>query len=171
MGGGGKFGVFLIRGSGRLDPLFVLAVLPTHADNRLKRAFRTVAGTPDLRERVFRMNPLSRFQAGWSDRLPAGARPLTIYKPERLFAVSKGWFPVVAVESPELRGLFLRGGSGPDLEKELKGRGFTHIYFASVHPDLPGIPAAADALIASLRKSSPLWRESGFEIYALGRNR
>ena len=151
--------------------LFVLAVLPTHADNRLKRAFRTVAGTPDLRERVFRMNPLSRFQAGWPGRLPAGARPLTIYKPERLFAVSRGWFPVVAVESPELMGLFLRGGSGPDLEKELEGRGFTHVYFASVHPGPPGIPASADALIASLRKSSPLWRESGFEMYALGRRR
>jgi hypothetical protein len=148
--------------------LFVLAAAPTHADNRLKRAYRTAVGTPDLRERVFRMNPLSRFQAGWPGRLPAGARPLTIYKPERLFAVSKGWFPVVAVESPELMRLLLRGGN---LEKELESRGFTHVYFAAKHSGPQGVPASADALISSLRKSPPLWREGGYEMYALGRSR
>lgn len=146
--------------------LFTLAALPTHLDNRLKRAFRTAGKTTILRERVYRMNPVSRFQAGWKGRLPEGARPMTFYRPERLFAVTRGWLPVVAVESPSLASLFLRESDGPEIERALFKRGITHVYFGSpIVP--PGFPLDARPLASHLRNRPPLWRESGIEMYAL----
>ncbi len=148
--------------------LFALAVIPTHLDNRIKRALRTAQRTPVLHERILRMNPASRFQAGWPGRLPEGARPLTFYRSERLFAFTKGWRPAVAVESPELMTLFLRGLGGPEMEKALVQKGFTHIYFEWPPPRMPGFPIDIAPLTAHLRGRNPLFRAVGFEMYAIG---
>jgi hypothetical protein len=146
--------------------VFTLAVLPTHLDNRLKRAFRTAGKTAILRERVYRMSPVSRFQAGWSGLLPEGARPMTFYRPEKLFAVTRGWLPVVAIESPALTALFLRESDGPKVERALLKMGITHVYFGSPLVP-PGFPLDARPFASHLRKRPPLWRESGIEMYAL----
>ncbi|MDP6367770.1 MAG: hypothetical protein QF787_16790, partial [Nitrospinota bacterium] len=147
--------------------LFVLAALPTHLDNRLKRAFRTAWRTPSMRARIFRMNPATRFQARWPGRLPDEARPLTFYRPERLFAVSEGWRPVIAAESPEMMRLFRRGPSGVVVERELRRRGITHVYFEWPPPQMPNFPFDPGPLTAHLRRRAPLLRVAGYEMYSL----
>lgn len=147
--------------------LFALAVVPTHLDNRLKRAYRTVSRTTNLKERMLTMNPASRFQASWPGRLPPGARPVTFYRSERLIASTLGWRPYVVVETPPLMKFFLGGPSGPEAEKELLKRGFTHFYFESPPPSLPGFPIDIGPLTTLLEKRRPLWRSGGFVIYAL----
>ncbi|MEK6709911.1 MAG: hypothetical protein AABZ64_04960, partial [Nitrospinota bacterium] len=144
-----------------------LALLPTHLDNRLKRAFRAAGRPGTLGERVLGASPASHFQASWKEKLPAGARPLTFYRPERLVALSAGVRPVVAVEDPEVAALFERQADPAALEKALAARGFTHVYFESQSPALPGFPLKTDPLVARLRERSPLWRSEGFEIHAL----
>lgn len=147
--------------------VFVLAILPAHLDNRLKRAVRTASAERDFRERTFRMSPASGFQARWAGHLPEGARPLTFYRPEKLFAVSKGWFPTTVIESPEMARLFARRLSGPELERALAGRGITHVYFESRTPVPAKFPLRPDELVAHLRGRPPVMRADGFEMYAL----
>ncbi|MFP6871790.1 MAG: hypothetical protein VCE91_21110 [Nitrospinota bacterium] len=146
--------------------LFILAVVPTHLDNRLKRAFRTAGETTALRERMYRMSPVSHFQAGWRGRLPEGARPMTFYRPEKLFAVTRGWLPAVAIESPALTNLFLRRLGGPEMERALLRKGITHVNYESL-PVPTGFPLDVEPLASHLRNRPPLWREDGIEIYAL----
>lgn len=148
--------------------LVAMAVIPTHLDNRLKRAFRTVSRSPSLGERMLAMNPTSRFQAGWPGRLPPGARPITFYRSERLIASTLGWRPHVVVETPPLMKFFLGGPSGAEAEKELLKRGFTHFYHESPPPSLPGFPIEIGPLTRRLEGREPLWRSGGFVIYALG---
>ncbi len=114
------------------------------------------------------MSPVSRFQSGWPGRLPRGARPLTFYLPERLFALSLGWRPVVAVEDPAIAPLFARGGEGAALEEALRARGITHVYFESRIPVPEKFPIQPQAFVEHLRRRAPLWRAEGFEMYALG---
>ncbi|MEE9275592.1 MAG: hypothetical protein V3V62_09830 [bacterium] len=147
----------------------LLAVLPTHLDNRLKRGFRTAARASSLRGRALGMNAASRFQSGWPGRLPPGARPLTFYRPERLFALTGGWRPAVAIESPELARLFAGERRGEVLEARLAGLGFTHVYFESKGWVLPNFPFRPGGLVARLRGRAPLWKAHGFEIYAIGK--
>jgi hypothetical protein len=147
--------------------LAALAFAPTHLDNRLKRAYRAARAEGTLRGRMLAMNPASRFQAGWAGRLPAGARPLTFYRPERLLAFSAGFRPIVAVEDPGTAALFARERDPARLEEALAARGVTHVYFEAGAPVPPGFPLDPAPLAARLRERAPLWGEGGFEMYAL----
>ena len=91
---------------------------------------------------------------------------MTFYRPEKLFAITRGWLPAVAIESPALTNLFLRGLGGPEMESALLRRGITHVYFESL-PVPTGFPLDVEPLASHLRNRLPLWRENGFEIYAL----
>ena len=91
---------------------------------------------------------------------------MTFYRPEKLFAVTRGWLPVVAIESPALTALFLRESDGPKVERALLRMGITHVYFGSPLVP-PGFPLDARPFASHLRKRPPLWRESGIEMYAL----
>ncbi|MBT3351282.1 MAG: hypothetical protein HOJ95_07230 [Nitrospinaceae bacterium] len=148
--------------------LVALAVIPTHLDNRLKRAFRTVSRSPGLEARMLAMNPTARFQAGWPGRLPPDARPITFYRSERLTASTLGWRPHVLIEAPPLMKFFLGGPSGAEAEKELLKRRFTHFYFESSPPSLPGFPIDTGPLTKHLEEREPLWRSEGLVIYTLG---
>lgn len=147
--------------------LVALALVPTHLDNRLKRALHASARGGSLWAGVLSASPASREQTGWTGRLPAGARPLTFYRPERLAAFSAGFRPAVAVEDPAAAALFARVKDPARLEEALAARGITHVYFESRSPVPPGFPLDPAPLVARLRGRPPLWREGGFEMYAL----
>ena len=114
------------------------------------------------------MNPTARFQAGWPGRLPPDARPITFYRSERLTASTLGWRPHVLIEAPPLMKFFLGGPSGAEAEKELLKRRFTHFYFESSPPSLPGFPIDTGPLTKHLEEREPLWRSEGLVIYTLG---
>ncbi|MBI3128483.1 MAG: hypothetical protein HYZ11_12830 [Candidatus Tectomicrobia bacterium] len=147
--------------------LVALALAPTHLDNRLKRGFRAGWQEGRLRERMLAASPASRFQAGWAERLPAGAKLLTFYRPERLVAFTAGFRPAVAVEDPELAALVAREKDPARLERALAARGVTHVYFESRTLVPPGFPLDPAGLAGRLRGRPPLWREAGFEMHAL----
>jgi hypothetical protein len=148
--------------------VFVLAVMPTHLDNRIKRAFKTATRTPVLADRFFRMSPTSRFQSRWPGQIPLEAKPLTFYRSEFFLALTRGWFPIIAIESPEMAHLFMQNLSGPDLENALAKRGITHIYFETKTPVPLDFPLQPSALIERLRNRSPMMTSDGFEMYHIG---
>ncbi len=147
--------------------VFIIALLPVHLDNRLKRALKTATRTPVLADRFFRMSPISRFQGRWYGRIPPDARPLTFHRPEVFLALTRGWFPVVAIKSPDVARLFTQNLSGAGLEKALVRRGITHVYFETKMPVPSDYPLQPLGFVAYLRGRSPVMRADGFEMYAL----
>jgi len=72
------------------------------------------------------------------------------------------------VETPSLMKFFIEAPSGAEAEKELLERGFTHFYYESPPPSLPGFPIGIGPLTTHLEGREPVWRSGGFVIYALG---
>lgn len=74
---------------------------------------------------------------------------------------------MVAIEDPELAALFAREKDPAGLESALAARGLTHLYFESATRVPAGFPLDPAPLATHLRRRTPLWREGGFEMYAL----
>jgi hypothetical protein len=176
---GGLIDRFLVRGGRQTFSryglaaawmmMFLLGVGKTHLDNRLKRAIKIAHRNPGLGERILQMSPASRFQVSWRGRLAASARPMTFYRPERLYALSGGWNPVVAFQSPSFVQLFTQEKSGAQVEESLAKKGITHFYFET-NPEEIEFSAYYERLVAHLRLRGPLWRMAGYEMYAIKRD-
>ena len=135
----------------------ILALLPTHIDNRLKRASRTAVRTPSLVGRVLGMSRVSRFQSRWGRHLPEGVKVLTFYHSERLFSLRGGRRVVVAVQSPRIAPLLASAMAGDEMERKLVAEGFTHVYFGSKAPVPEDWPIQPAGFVAHLRRRPPVF--------------
>ena len=80
---------------------------------------------------------------------------------------ARGWFPVVAIKSPDVARLFTQNLSGAGLEQALVRRGITHVYFETNMPVPSDYPLQPKEFVAHLRRRAPMMRADGFEMYAL----